>query len=323
MASSDAGPWPELPDAAWRDTRETLHLWTQIVGKIRLAQTPWLNHSWHVRALCHARAASRPRRSRYGGRAFEIEFDFIDHALVVRDERAARSPPAARADAGRAISTRELMAALARARLAVTINDDAQRDRRSRIPFDQDRIHAAYDADYAASLLARAALRRDDVLRPFPHRLSRQGEPGAFLLGQLRPGGHALFRPARAAASRRRAASARRRRARSLFARGVERRLLARRRRPIDDAAFYSYAYPAPEGFARGVRCSRPRPCFSKDARRVHPALRRRAHGAGDPDATLLAFLQSTYDAAADLGRWDRAALECPLGEPGRPRPMS
>ena len=111
-------PWPPLPYPAWKDTCATLHLWTQIVGKIRLARTPWLNHSWHVTLYVTARGLDHVADSRTTGATFQIEFDFIDHALLVCDQRRRRPAPAARAHVGRRL-LRRLMAALAELGIAV------------------------------------------------------------------------------------------------------------------------------------------------------------------------------------------------------------
>jgi hypothetical protein len=81
--TSSAEIWPALPYGAWRDTCATLHLWTQIVGKVRLAQTPWINHSWHATLYVTARGLTTLPIP-YNNRAFEIDFDFIDHALLIR-----------------------------------------------------------------------------------------------------------------------------------------------------------------------------------------------------------------------------------------------
>ena len=120
--------WPELPYAAWKDTRDTLHLWTQIVGKIRLALTPWLNHSWHVALYVTARGLTTSPIPWRGG-SFQIDFDFIDHVLWVRTARAisARSccEPMSVAEFYAA-----LMIALRELGIDVRINDHAVRDRR-------------------------------------------------------------------------------------------------------------------------------------------------------------------------------------------------
>ena len=138
--------WPELPDAAWQDTRDTLHLWTQIVGKIRLAQMPWLNHSWHVALYVSARGLTTspiPHRER----AFQIDFDFIDHVLWVRtSDGHFRQLVLAPMPVAQFYS--ELFATMAALELDVRITTMPS-EIADCIPFDRDRTHASYDRDYA------------------------------------------------------------------------------------------------------------------------------------------------------------------------------
>ena len=101
---SQAETWPALPYQAWKDTCATLHLWTQIVGKIRLAQTPWVNHSWHVTLYVTPRGLTTSPIP-YDGRAFQIDFDFIDHALLIADQRRRGATAAARRRGRSPIST--------------------------------------------------------------------------------------------------------------------------------------------------------------------------------------------------------------------------
>ncbi len=221
--ASDRDRWPELPYAAWADTAATLQLWTQIVGKIRLARTPWLNHSWHVALYVSARGLTTSPIPD-GERTFEIEFDFLDHVLWVRTsdghfrQVALRPVSVAEFYADVMIALKELGIAVAIRTMPCEIADC--------IPFEQDTVHASYDAG-AAQRFWRVLLAAHEVLGAFPHRLSRQNEPGAFFLGLVRSGGDAVLGAARAAPPRRRAASAQFGRARGLFARGVERGLLA------------------------------------------------------------------------------------------------
>ena len=252
--------WPELPYAAWADTAATLQLWTQIVGKIRLARTPWLNHSWHVALYVTARGLTTAPIPD-GARTFQIDFDFIDHVLWIRT-----SDGHARELALKPMTVAEFYADLmtrSRTRAAtVAIDTHAERDPQHRsVHKGADRTHAA---SYTASITSTGktcAGRSGCALNAwcwlhFRHTraLPRQGlKPVHFFWGSFDLAVTRFSRgKAGAAPSRRRAASARRGGARSLFARGVERGLLAGRRRlgPIDYAAFYSYAYPAPEGFA-------------------------------------------------------------------------
>ena len=121
MSSVDA--WPDLPFAAWNDTATTLHLWTQIVGKVRLAQTPWMNHSWHVTLYLTARGLTT-RPIPHGDASFQIDFDFIDHRAAYRGERR-RAAPASRSRPSRSRnSIATLMAALRQLGIQVRINDE-------------------------------------------------------------------------------------------------------------------------------------------------------------------------------------------------------
>src|SRR5690242_3897216 len=144
--TTDRDSWPDLPYPAWRETCATLHRWSQIVGKIRLSQTPWLNHSWHVALYLTARGLTTSPIP-YGERAFQIDFDFIDHALWIRtsdgdSRRLALAPmPVAQFYA-------DLLAALDELGVAVRINP-MPNEIADAIPFDRDDVHAAYDREYA------------------------------------------------------------------------------------------------------------------------------------------------------------------------------
>src|SRR5882672_4856073 len=146
MPSASADPWPELPYAAWKDTAATLQLWTQIAGKIRLAKTPWLNHSWHVALYVSVRGLTTGPIPD-GARSFEIEFDFIDHVLWLRTSdghaRQLMLKPVAVAE-----FYGELMAALKELGIDVRINTTPC-EIPDCIPFEQDTTHASYDADAA------------------------------------------------------------------------------------------------------------------------------------------------------------------------------
>jgi hypothetical protein len=305
--------WPELPYAAWKDTCETLHLWTQIVGKIRLAQTPWLNHSWHVALYLTARGLTTSPIP-YGARSFQLDFDFVDHVLWVRTSdghvRQLMLSPKSVAE-----FFSELRAALAELSIEIPITT-MRCEIADCIPFDQDFTHAAYDRDYAIRFWL-VLLSAHNVLAHFRTGFLGKASPVHFFWGS--------FDLAVTRFSGRKApphpAACRTCRTPSLA------KLIRMRCRapggggPVADAAFYSYAYPAPEGFASAA--VRPaRAFFSKDLGEFilpYNAVRT----APDPEGTLMEFLRSTYEAAADLGRWDRAALECALGDPGRIMPGS
>jgi Family of unknown function (DUF5996) len=311
-STSDADQWPELPYAAWKDTCETLHLWTQIVGKVRLAQTPWLNHSWHVALYVTARGLTTSPIPD-GDRTFQIDFDFVDHVLWVRTNdghvRQLMLAPKSVAE-----FYGELLAALAELGIVTRITTMPS-EIADCVPFDQDFAHASYDRDYA-NRFWRILLSAHNVLSHFRTGFLGKVSPVHFFWGSFdlavtrfsgrkappHPGGvpHLPDAVAREAYSHEVSSAG--------FWPGS----------PMADAAFYSYAYPAPEGFASAI--VRPAEAsFSKELGEFiipYEAVRT----APDPAGTLMEFLQSTYAAAADLGQWDRAALECALGEPARPR---
>jgi Family of unknown function (DUF5996) len=311
MPSSDA--WPELPYAAWKDTYETLHLWTQIVGKVRLELTPWLNHSWHVTLHLSARGLVTPPIP-LPGRDLAIEFDFIDHVLWLRT-----SDGHFRQVMLRPVSVTqfyaEVMQALAELGVEVRINEMP-----SEIPgavrFSADHAHAAYDPDYAnRHFRVLAATHR--VFSHFRTGFLGKASPvhffwGSFDLAVTRFSGRGAPRLTSHTPGLPDAVG------REAYSHEVSSVGFWPGGGPVDYPAYYSYAYPEPEGFAKAA--VRPTQAFYfKDFGQFilpYDAVRT----ANDPEATLMSFLQSTYDAAADLGKWDRKNLECGLGETGKPR---
>lgn len=306
--------WPDLPYAAWKDTRDTLHLWTQAVGKVRLALTPWLNHSWHVALYITARGLTTSPMPWAGG-SVQIDFDFVDHVLWLRKSdghfrKVALKPvPVAEFYA-------ELMAALAALGVSATIRTmpceipDA-------IPFDEDLTHRSYDPDYA-NRFWRVLLAANEVMARFRTGFLGKASPVHFFWGSFdlavtrfsgriaprHPGGvpHLPNAVAREAYSHEVSSA-------GFWPGGGG---------PVDYAAFYSYAYPAPGGFA-SAEVKPAQAFFSKELGEFllpYDAVRT----ARDGDAALMDFLQSTYDAAADLAKWDRAALDCAPGEAGKVR---
>jgi hypothetical protein len=306
--------WPDLPYAAWRDTAATLQLWTQIVGKLRLRLTPWLNHSWQVPLYVTARGLGTGPIP-LGIEILEIEFDLIGHRLVARtsrgDERALALEPQSVAD-----FYRRLWDLLAGIGIAVSI-DEMPNEVPDPIPFSQDRRHATYDAA-AAHRFWRALVQADRVLKLFRTGFVGKASPVHFFWGSFdlavtrfsgrgappHPGGVPGLPDtvAREAYSHEVSSAG--------FWPGSE---------AFPQPAFYSYAYPEPTGF-REARV-RPKARFETALGEFilpYEAVRT----AADPDALLLAFLTATYAAAADTGGWDRASLECPLGVPARVRPL-
>ena len=299
--------WPGLAYEAWKDTYATLHMWTQVVGKIRLARMPWLNHTWQVTLYPTARGLSTGRMP-HGARAFEMEFDFIAHALEIRTSDGERRTialepmPVSRFH-------RLVMDELMSLRMPVSIRRTPN-EIENAIPFDEDDVHRSYDADYA-NRCWRVLCSSADVMTRFRSRFYGKASPvhffwGAFDLAVTRfsgrrapphPGGvpNMPDRVMRDAYSHEVSSAG--------FWPGGD---------AVPYPLFYGYAYPEPPGFADfGVAPSSAR--YDTTLREFvlpYDDVRR----AKDPEATLMAFLQSTYDAAADLARWDRAALDVPSG---------
>jgi uncharacterized protein DUF5996 len=309
----DAAEWPALPYAAWKDTCQTLQLWTQIVGKIRLARTAWLNHSWHVALYVSARGLTTSPIPD-GARTFQIDFDFVDHVVWVRlsdgQVREVRLAPMTVADFHAA-----LFRALAQVGIDVRINETPS-EIADAIPFPQDRVHASYDRDYA-NRFWRVLARSHEVFAHFRTAFLGKASPvhffwGSFDLAVTRFSGRSAPRHPGSVPNLPDTV------AQEAYSHEVSSAGFWPGGGAIDYPAYYSYAYPAPDGFA----AARVRPdaaFFSKELGEFilpYDAVRT----APDPRRVLMEFLQSTYEAAADLGRWDRTALECALGAPRRPR---
>ena len=314
LANTDR--WPELPYAAWRDTAATLQLWTQIVGKIRLAKTPWLNHSWHVTLYVSARGLTTGPIPD-GARSVEVEFDFIDHVLWIKT-----SDGHARQIMLRPVPVAEfydeVLIALRELSIDVHINP-MPNEIANVVPFPRDTAHKSYDAGYA-NRFWRVLLAAHEVLSHFRTGFLGKVSPVHFFWGSFdlavtrfsgrgaprHPGGVPNLPDAVAQEAYSHEVSS------AGFwpgGGGV-----------IDFPAFYSYAYPAPDGFAQAK--VKPAAAFFHqqlgEFLLPYDVVRKSA----DPDAALMDFLQSTYAAAADLAKWDRAGLECALGVPRRPRAL-
>jgi hypothetical protein len=308
--------WPALPYAAWKDTCATLHLWTQIVGKIRLAQTPWINHSWHVTLYVTPRGVTTSPIP-YDGHAFQIDFDFIDHALLIEtsDGEVKRLPLAPMPVAD---FYDRLMAALAELQIRVRIHGRPN-ELPDPIPFREDRLHAAYDPGYAHRFW-RVLLQVDRVFKQFRTGFLGKVSPTHFFWGSFdhavtrfsgrkappHPGGIPNLPDAVT---------------REAYSHEVSSAGFWPGGGAIDYPAFYSYAYPAPEGFAAAP--VRPNAAFFHEAMGEFILPYDAVREAAAPDATLLEFLESTYEAAANAAGWDRAALECPPGRAGISRPIA
>jgi hypothetical protein len=307
-----SNPWTALPYATLRPTLETLQLFAQIAGKVRLAGTPWLNHSWHVTFTVSARGLITALIP-HGDFSFDIEFDFISNTVVIRTTNGA-SAHVALAPKSVATFYSEFSAALASLGISIKI-DRMPNELLDPKPFHQDHAIRAYDPE-AARRFWRALVQAERVLQRFRTRFIGKSSPVHFFWGSfdlavtrfsgppapLHPGGvpHLADDVTREAYSHEVSSAG--------FWPGSP---------GAEEAAFYSYAYPTPPGFSEAHVA----PPARFDAKLGEFLLPYEAvRNADDPDALLLDFLQSTYAAAADLGKWDRAALECEEGGLGVPR---
>ncbi|WP_394892026.1 DUF5996 family protein [Mesorhizobium sp. AaZ16] len=308
-------PWPDIPYQPWRETCSALHLYTQIVGKYRLARTPWVNHSWHATFYVDARGFTTSIIPDGPG-GIDIAFDLIEHAVVgtATDGRTARFALGSMSVASFHARFIDIVRQLG----GVADFDGCPNEIPDPVPFEEDRAERPYDAD-AVKRFFQASVAVDRVLKRFRTAFLGKVSPvhlfwGSFDLAVTRfsgrtapshPGGvPALPNDVTREAYSHEVSSA------GFWPGGG----------PIDFPAFYSYAYPAPDGFA-DAHVSPEAAYFETSLGEFllpYDAVRR----ADDPEATLMAFLDSTFRAAADLGGWDRKALECALGEPRRPRPL-
>lgn len=310
MSNAPQIPWPQLPTAAWQDTYATLHLWTQIIGKIRLARSPWLNHSWHVVLYVTSRGLTTSPVPD-GTRTFQIDLDFIDHALRVSTSDGAERQFAL---AGQSVASfyAAIMAALAELGIHVAI-DEMPNELPEPIRFSQDSLHASYDPDAVRRFL-QILVNIDRVFKQFRTSFLGKASPVHFFWGSFdlavtrfsgrraprHPGGvpHLSDDVACEAYSHEVSSAG--------FWPGSG---------AVDYPAFYSYAYPEPTGY-RAAKVQ-PEAAFFNEALGEFILPYDAVRTAANPDAALLQFLQSTYEAAANAAKWDRDALECAPGQPG------
>lgn len=306
--------WPDIPYPPWRDTCSALHLYVQIVGKYRLARTPWINHSWHATLYVGGRGLTTGPVPEPGG-VVEIEFDLIDHRLVGRcsEGKVAGFPLEPMSVAGFYERFRGLLGELgASPRISRRPNEIA-----GALPFDEDHAPRPWDRD-AVTRFFGALTAADAVLKRFRTGFIGKVSPvhlfwGSFDLAVTRFSGrpaplHPGGIPALPDAVTREAYSHQVSSAGFWPGGGGS----------IDYPAFYSYAYPSPEGFAEAP--VGPAGAYFEPALGEFVLPYDVVRTAPDPEAALLRFLCDSYAAAADLAGWDRAALECPIGEPLRPR---
>ena len=295
--------WPALPFTEWKETCATLHMWTQIVGKVRLVQTPWTNHSWHVTLYLNSRGLTTSPIP-HGLHSFEINFDFIDQELSIEKSDGARRVLKLQPQSVAAFY-HAVMDALNALELPVKI-DLLPNEIENPIRFDQDEEHRSFDPEFA-NRFWRVLVQADRVFKEFRSRFCGKCSPVHFFWGSFdlavtrfsgrpappHPGGvpHLPDQITREAYSQ------------EVSSLGFW---------PGNAAAptpvFYSYAYPEPPGFSEatmhpataGYNFKMREFILPYDAVRTAPS----------PDSVLLDFAQSTYDAASTLGKWDRAALE-------------
>lgn len=306
---SVSSDWPALPYHEWSETLTTLHMWTQIVGKIRLVQSPWTNHSWHVPLYLTARGLTTSPIP-FGSKTLEIHFDFCDHELVIQSsdggQRFLPLEPQSVADFYHQV-LESLYALNFSVRIHTTPSEVADA-----IPFDEDTTHHEYQREYAARFW-KALLQMDRVFKEFRARFIGKCSPVHFFWGSFdmaltrfsgreappHPGGVPNF-PDWVA--------------QEAYSHEVSSAGFWPGGGAVEYPVFYSYAYPGPEGFS-DAKVEPASAFWSKDLGEFvlpYDDVRQ----ADSPDEVLLAFLQSTYEAAADLAQWDRAALERELGPP-------
>jgi hypothetical protein len=310
MSRTSHAPWPELPTTAWRETYETLRLWTQIVGKVRLAREPWLNHSWHVVLYVTARGLTTSPIPD-GTRAFQIDFDFIDHALRISTGDGAKRQFSL---AGHSVASfyAAIMAELAQLGIHVAINE-MPNELPEPIRFSQDHQHASYDPD-AVQRFLQILVNAERVFKHFRTAFLGKASPVHFFWGSFdlavtrfsgrraprHPGGVPHLPDDVAAEA---------------YSHEVSSAGFWPGSGAIDYPAFYSYAYPEPAGFR--TTAVRPDAAFFSEALGEFILPYDAVRTAARPDQALLEFLQSTYEAAANAAKWDREALECAPGQPG------
>jgi hypothetical protein len=293
---------PALPLASWEDTQATLHMWTQVVGKVRLKLCPLVNHFWNVPFYLTARGMTTSAMPYFRGTVrgtVEVRFDFIDHKLLIETSEG-RAVTLALKPQSVAEFYKQFMNGLSELGVAVKIWTTPC-EIPNPIPFEKDTVHAAYDAE-AVNKFWRILSWVDQVLKEFRAGFLGKASPVHFFWGSFdlavtrfsgrrapeRPGADAITREAYS----HEVSSA------GFWAGGGD----------IQAPAFYSYAAPEPTGFAESK--IRPSSAFYHRQLKEFLLMYDDVRTSASPQATLMEFLQSTYDAAADAGHWDRHALE-------------
>jgi len=305
--------WPDIPYEPWQETSEALHQWLQVVGKYRLAYTPWVNHSWHATLYLNARGLDTSV-IHCGDKSVQILFDLIDHRLVcaASDGQSSTLALGSMSVAAFHEQFRSLVDDL-----GVGIDfDGAPNEVPDPIPFADNEAPRPYDAD-AVHRFWVAMMQVDRVFKRFRTGFLGKVSPvhlfwGSFDLAVTRFAGRTAPRhpggvPALPDEVTREA-----------YSHEVSSAGFWGGGGGLGFPAFYSYAYPTPEGFAD--QAVTPGEAYFEASLGEYLLPYDAVRNAKDPDETLLGFLQSTYEAAARLGDWDRDALDCPLGVPRAPR---
>ena len=295
-------PWPELPLSEWKDTLATVHMWTQVVGKIRLKLTPLVNHWWNVPLYVTARGLTTSGIP-YNDRLLQISFDFIDHLLVIETTEGSTKTIDLR-HCSVAEFYRETMAKLESLKMPVTIWTTPV-EVPDRIPFEEDQKHATYDPEYMQRCW-RILVQTNRVLTKFRSRFIGKVSPVHFFWGAfdmavtrfsgrpapLHPGvpncGVFVMQEA--------------------YSHEVSSCGFWPGGGLVDNPAFYSYSYPEPQGFKDYA--IQPREAFYHKGISEFLLPYEVVRSSSSPGEVLLSFLQSTYEAAATCGGWDRQALE-------------
>ena len=294
--------WPELRLESWKESCATLHMWTQIVGKVRLALTPRTNHWWNVPLYVSARGL-RTSLIPYGARSFEAEFDFIEHKLHLLISNG-QSRYLALAPRTVADFYAEFMATLKALGIEVTIWKMPV-EIADPIPFDKDRLHASYDAP-SVQKFWRILVSVDEVFKMFCSRFMGKSSPVHFFWGSF---DLAVTRFSGRRAPERNDTDPV---LRKIMCEAYSHEVISAGFWPggggTDDAAFYCYATPQPEGFEK--QTVRPAKAFYHSGMGEYILLYEAVRQAVSPTAALLEFLQSGYEAGARTGKWDRDALD-------------
>jgi hypothetical protein len=301
--SNAHSPWPDLPLQAWSETCDTLHLWTQVAGKVRLALTPLINHWWNVTFRVTSRGLIAPA-NHYGRRSFDIMFDLFDHQLLIATgDGSLESFPLKAMSVADFYET--FMERLRRLDIEVqiwTMPGEVE----NAVPFDRDQIHAHYDPEYV-SRFHQALVQSARVMNEFRARFIGKVSPvhffwGSFDLAVTRFSGRPAPPPHSATPNV----------APWVMTEAYSHEVSSCGFWPgnggYGQPAFYVYAYPEPDGYGDTPLATADAFYDKSLGQFILPYEAVRL--ARDPDALLLSFLQDTYEAAADLAQWDREALE-------------